>query len=237
VSRLSAYRTSLTARADALCRALPAQGLAGNIDADSYREYSVKVTIQKDSMPGGQALVYYSPKRDAFTLVTSELRPAVVPGVQAAWAADAPPTGKAAADSGDAADAAAYRAYVDGAFIDGRTGYGAVILRGDTVVARLKGAVRGQEALRQVGGELEAVRQVLAWCTEHDIAVIAIYYDYTGIEAWATGKWKTNNPVTRAYAREVGPSPIAITWHKVKSHAGDRWNNQADHLARQGASA
>jgi viroplasmin and RNaseH domain-containing protein len=33
----------------------------------------------------------------------------------------------------------------------------------------------------------------------------------------------------------VGESPIKIHWRKVNSHSGDRWNDRADVLAKQGA--
>jgi viroplasmin and RNaseH domain-containing protein len=130
-----------------------------------------------------------------------------------------------------------YEIYVDGSFINGATGYGAVILKDGKVVDELCGAVDAAEvnSTRQIAGELIAVREALNWCVKHSIHKVSIYYDYLGIEKWATGKWKTNQPLTKEYARFVGECEIKIHWHKVDSHTGDRWNDRADALAKKGA--
>ena len=127
--------------------------------------------------------------------------------------------------------------YVDGSFINGATGYGAVILRNGEVLAELSGAVEVSEVAgtRQVAGELVAVKQALNWCRTHSVKEVSIYYDYFGIEKWATGQWKTNQPLTREYARFVASCAVKIRWHKVASHTGDKWNDRADLLAKQGA--
>ncbi len=130
-----------------------------------------------------------------------------------------------------------YEIYVDGSFIDGATGYGAVILKNGSAVDELSGAVAASETdgTRQVAGELAGVKVALNWCLEHSVTEVSIFYDYLGIEKWARGQWKTNQPLTKAYARFVGECPIKIRWHKVASHTGNRWNDRADALAKQGA--
>lgn len=130
-----------------------------------------------------------------------------------------------------------YEIYVDGSFINGGTGYGAVILKNGEVVDELCGAVAVSDVnnTRQVAGELIAVKEALKWCSEHSITEVSIYYDYIGIEKWATGQWKTNQPLTKEYARFVRECTIKIRWHKVDSHTGDRWNDRADALAKKGA--
>ena len=132
-----------------------------------------------------------------------------------------------------------YDVYVDGSFINGATGYGAVILENRKVVDELSGAVHASEVngTRQVAGELVAVKEALNWCLEHSVSAVSIYYDYLGIEKWARGEWKTNQPLTKEYARFVRECPIKIRWHKVDSHTGDRWNDRADALAKTGAAS
>ena len=134
---------------------------------------------------------------------------------------------------------AEYQIYVDGSFINGATGYGAVILKNRKVVDELSGTVAISEVkdTRQIAGELVAVKEALNWCRAHSVTEVSIYYDYLGIEKWATGHWKTNQPLTREYARFVSECPVKIRWHKVSSHTGDRWNDRADALAKQGAGA
>jgi len=131
-------------------------------------------------------------------------------------------------------------AYVDGSYIDGSVGYGAVILQRGEILHQCCGGVPPDKAAgtRQVAGELVAVGKVLLWCKEQNIRNIHIYYDYKGIECWATGAWKTNLPLTQNYAKFVKQciaEGYRITWHKVKSHTGNHWNDQADALAKAGA--
>jgi ribonuclease HI len=130
-----------------------------------------------------------------------------------------------------------YEIYVDGSFINGATGYGAVILKNGKVIDELCGRVDSSEVnnTRQVAGELVAVKEALAWCQAHSVVDVDIYYDYLGIEKWATGQWKTNQPLTKSYAEFVRTCPIKIHWHKVDSHTGNRWNDRADTLAKKGA--
>lgn len=130
-----------------------------------------------------------------------------------------------------------YYAYVDGSFIEGCTGYGAVILMDGTIVAELSGKVDTPEAFtsRQVGGEIQAVIEVLEWCKKEKVKEITILYDFQNIEKWATGKFKTNTPMTQAYKEYIDNCDILITWHKVESHTGIELNDRADMLAKNGA--
>jgi ribonuclease HI len=132
-----------------------------------------------------------------------------------------------------------YEIYVDGSFINGATGYGVVVLKNGNVVAELSGSVPELvvDGSRQVAGELVAVKEALKWCQQQSISEVWIYYDYYGIEKWATRQWKANLPLTIDYARCVGECPIKIHWNKVNSHSGNQWNDRADLLAKQGAAA
>jgi ribonuclease HI len=126
-------------------------------------------------------------------------------------------------------------AYVDGSFVDGRVGYGAVILRNGTPVQELWGAVEKYTESRQVAGELAAVMRVVDYCRAHRISEVDVYYDYAGVEMWACGRWKANLPMTQAYRQYMQNSPVKVNFCKVKSHSGNRWNEHADALARRGA--
>ena len=127
--------------------------------------------------------------------------------------------------------------YVDGSFIDGKIGYGAAVVSGGECIHEISGAVTDPALLehRQVGGELYAVLESLAWLRSRNIASCEIFYDYAGVEMWPTGAWKANKALTKRYAREVRDSGVEIRWNKVKSHSGDKWNDHADLLAKRGA--
>ena len=130
-----------------------------------------------------------------------------------------------------------HHAYVDCSFIDGRVGYGAVILKDGNVVAEISGLVDTEDAFssRQVGGEIQAVIETLKWCKNNNIDEIAIFYDFQNIEKWATGEYKTNTPMTKGYKKAIDECGISINWVKVKSHTGVAYNDRADELAKNGA--
>lgn len=128
-----------------------------------------------------------------------------------------------------------YCAYIDGSFVNGRVGYGAVILRGGEIVTELSGEVTSYQESRQVAGELSAAMRVVAYCKAHGIPQIDIFYDYAGVEMWATGRWKAKLPMTQAYQQYMTSSPVKVRFCKIKSHSGNQWNDHADALARKGA--
>jgi ribonuclease HI len=128
----------------------------------------------------------------------------------------------------------AYIAYVDGSYLYGKVGYGAVLLNDDTVVAEFSGEVTHNKDSRQVTGELVATMKVLEYCQDNNIPQVEIIYDYKGIKEWATGGWKANKTLTQNYVAFVKKSPVKVKWTKVKSHSGDKWNDRADELAKQG---
>ena len=128
-----------------------------------------------------------------------------------------------------------YKAYVDGSFINGNTGYGYVVVLDDKVVRKESGFVPSDGSHRQVSGEIEAVKRLISWCKDNSIKNIIIHYDYEGVASWAQGKWKTNIILTKEYAAFMKESGIDIKWIKVKAHSGDEYNEIADSLAKEGA--
>lgn len=58
-------------------------------------------------------------------------------------------------------------------------------------------------ALRNVFAELEGVKEAVLVAVNSKKTKITIYYDYTGIEMWATKKWKAKNKLTQAYTEFI----------------------------------
>jgi len=192
-----------------------------------FRDYMVKLALNS----AGYISIYYSPKQQSFSLKMHELRDTrLLPQIEACWQGNSINSDESLSNEG-------YQAYVDGSYINGFVGYGAVILHQDQEIKRFWGSVEHDVEQRQVVGELQATMQVLVWCEENNIMDIEIFYDYEGIQKWAAGEWRANNAVTQHYQQTVQASPVSVTWRKVKSHTGVRWNDVVDELAKQGAQA
>lgn len=129
--------------------------------------------------------------------------------------------------------------YVDGSWMDGEVGYGAVLVQGDQMLHEWYGHIpeAHTEGTRQVAGELFAVGVALKWCQQQGLNDLHVYYDYEGIGAWAQGRWKAKMPLTQRYRTFVQTCGLRLHWHKVAAHTGVKWNDRADALAKAGAQA
>lgn len=118
-----------------------------------------------------------------------------------------------------------------------RFGWAYLILQDSQELHRASGNDIPQDARqhRNVAGEIMAVIRALTWCQKQGIPAVTIYYDYQGLESWATGAWKANTPLTQAYAALFKELPIHITWVKVKGHSGEPYNDLVDEMAKQAA--
>ena len=129
-------------------------------------------------------------------------------------------------------------AYVDGSFevLLGRYAYGCVILTPEGEIFRESGSGNNPEsaALRNVTGEMLGAMNVVKWCIEHGYQAVDIRYDYMGIEMWATGGWKAKNTLTQKYAEYMQRQAkrIQIAFKKIAAHTGDKYNEEADKLAK-----
>lgn len=130
-------------------------------------------------------------------------------------------------------------AYIDGSFEKelNAVGYGGVIGYNNKEIYFSKGTTDDFYAeYWNVAGELLAAQEVMNYAKEHNIKSCAIYYDYQGIEMWAIGKWKTNNPLTQSYAKfakEIAKT-VKVEFYKVAAHTGVKYNELADKLAKEG---
>lgn len=91
--------------------------------------------------------------------------------------------------------------------------------------------------MRNVAGEINGAMAAMTYCIENKIKELHIFYDYAGIEYWCTGTWKTNKTGTIEYKKfyDSIKADVNVTFHKVKGHSGDKYNDMADELAKQAA--
>jgi ribonuclease HI len=203
--------------------------IRGYIVENSFRDYQMKIAITSEGRVCGHINLYHSPKKQAFTIWTHELREgSIAADIESIWHASRSSEGS---NTG-------WKIYVDGSYRDGRIGYGLVILRDGECVEEFWGRVEDErfQGMNQIGGELIAVCRAIQWCQEHGISDVTIAYDYKGIEQWATGQWQASKPGTKVYYRRAQDWSIDTHWQKIASHSGDYWNDYADGLAKRGAS-
>ena len=138
------------------------------------------------------------------------------------------------------------RAYVDGSYdsASGRFSCGVVIVEtdaeGNTETTELNAAFDDEEAAlqRNVAGEIMGSRLAIDHCIASGIKAVEIWHDYEGIGAWADRRWKANNLLTQGYRDfvEEARKSIDISFVKVKAHAGNKYNELADSLAKKALS-
>lgn len=134
------------------------------------------------------------------------------------------------------------RAYVDGSYdaASERFSCGVVMVRtdaeGKVTTRELKQAFDDAEMAKQrnIAGEIMGAKMAVDFCMRQGITEVEIYHDYEGVGKWADGLWKANNPMTQAYARFIAKARtvMKISFVKVTAHAGNKYNELADKLAK-----
>lgn len=128
-------------------------------------------------------------------------------------------------------------AYVDGSYLHSKRmfSFGAVFLyNGEEKYFKEAFSDNNLASMRNVAGEIKGAEFVMKYCAENNIADVEIYYDYAGIEKWCSGEWQANKEGTMAY-RDIYKKyskQVNISFHKVKGHSGDKYNDMADSLAK-----
>ncbi len=129
-------------------------------------------------------------------------------------------------------------AYVDGSYnvATQEFSYGIVMFEPGGVHRHFeKFDIPDMAAMRNVAGEIKGAAVAMRYAFVHQIPRLTIYHDYEGIAKWCTGAWKATKPGTKAYVEfysKISQS-VRVDFVKVKGHSGDKYNEEADQLAKQ----
>lgn len=126
-------------------------------------------------------------------------------------------------------------AYVDGSYnpYTKKYGYGGFVDDGERHVLQGSGDEPDMVSMRNVAGEIMGAMAAIEYAINNNFKELIIYYDYTGIEMWATGKWRANKEGTQRYKEFCEKSPVKLIFKKVPAHKGITGNETADHLAKK----
>jgi ribonuclease HI len=218
------YKSNLKNKASELKKEANKDGLELIFDSNSFRDYLVKIVVKTKGILKGSLLLYYKPTKNTYSLKIKIGESQIYTLIDSVW-------NKINSFKTYSANSGIYEAFVDGSYINGTTGYGAVVYLGEEIKAELSGTIPNTQ-FRQFGGELKSAIETLKWCIENNVDTIRINYDYEGIEKFATGKWKAGNEISKAYVDFIRQSDVKIEWRHIKSHTGNTKNDRADLLAK-----
>ncbi|MCR5787075.1 MAG: ribonuclease H family protein [Acholeplasmatales bacterium] len=129
-------------------------------------------------------------------------------------------------------------AYVDGSFNINTNEYsfGAILfVNGQKLIFKKKFEADKYSTFRNVAGEVRGASFIINYALKQGIKELDLFYDYQGIESWFTQEWKANNELTINYQKFANDvkDKIKVSFKKVKSHTGVKYNEEVDSLAKE----
>ena len=147
------------------------------------------------------------------------------------------PISKTPSKKQDSLEPSAY-AYVDGSYNveTGVYGYGGFLcIGGQKIILQGNGNEPEMATMHNVAGEVLGCKIAVYEARRRGVKSLTIYYDYLGIDNWATGEWERNKVGTKYYHEIMKDAMkhMTIVFKKIKAHTDIDGNEEADKLAKQ----
>lgn len=128
-------------------------------------------------------------------------------------------------------------AYVDGSYNSATQEYSAGVValwQGEEITFSQKADDPTLKSMRNVAGEIMGAQIAMEYAIAQGAKILVIYHDYEGVEKWCTKAWEAKQVGTKQYKAyyEQAATKVEIHFVKVKAHTGDKYNEQADQLAK-----
>lgn len=192
------------------------------------RDYFAGILVKKNDEKAGRVIIDYKASKKTFSIRTKEVKDEKTrQRIEFLWNRK---LGYILPEDGVTA------AYVDGSYLNGSVGYGAVIIKDGNVIKEISGRADDEmfTGSRQVGGEILAVIETVKWCIDEKINEISIYYDFANLEKWYDGTYSANTPMSIYYRDFLRNSTVKLNFVKVIAHTKVLYNEKADELAKAG---
>lgn len=200
---------------------LQEQAISAELDENSFRDYNVKIKLL-----GTSIILYHKPSKKTFSIGCHHITNQTLSlKMQELWHQYLFP---------EELNIDGIAAYVDGSCINHKIGWGLVIVEKNEIIYESKGLVplNEEDGSRQIAGEVYAVLAALEYVKQCGKKHVTIFYDYKGLEMWASNRWKASSSIAQFYVAKLMQYRISITWHKVSAHTGHIFNEYADRLAK-----
>jgi len=125
-------------------------------------------------------------------------------------------------------------AYTDGSFDSILKVYGWGIVLLDQLGRKKTFSGSGSDEMASmwnVAGELTAAQKAIEIASAKKCKSLRIHYDYEGISKWPSRQWEAKNKFTQYYVELCDKVSFKLDFVHVKGHSGDKYNDEADHLA------
>ena len=133
-------------------------------------------------------------------------------------------------------------AYIDGSYSQKNNmyGWGGFISNGEDIhIIHGTGNAKDYLKHRNITGEVRGAIDVIKYAIALGLPEINLYYDYSGIEQWASKTWKCKTALSKFYQQYYlsHKDRLKINFIHVKGHTGIDGNEIADILAKEAVGA